>query len=52
MLEGRGLCEAVGCAVATRDQWEEESEEVPVISYQKWRLGDQKSTADAALLGQ
>ena len=50
VLEGRSLCEAVGHAVATRDQWAD-NEEVPLISCQKWRLGDLRDIADAALLG-
>ena len=51
ILDGRSLCEAVSHAVATKAQWEED-EEAPVISYQKWRLGEQKNTADAAILGE
>ena len=50
VVEGWSLCDAVGHAVEKRDQWEEE-EEAPVISHQKWRLGDQRNAADAALLG-
>ena len=54
VVEGWSVCEAVGHAVGARDRWEaeeEEVEEVPVISYRKWRLGDQRGTTDAALLG-
>ena len=51
MLEGWSLCDVVGHAVEKRDQWEQEEEEAPVISHQKWRLGDQRNAADAALLG-
>ena len=59
VIEGWSLCAAVAHAVETRDrsplddEEEEEREEgaAPVISYQKWRLGDQGKTADAALLG-
>ena len=51
------MCQAVAHAVETRERssFEEEEEaddgEAPTISYRKWRLGDQKKTADAALLG-
>ena len=54
VVEGWSLCEAVTHAVETRDKssLEEEDEgEAPAISYRKWRLGDQRKTADAALLG-
>ena len=55
VVEGWSLCEAVACAVEMRDmvmeEEEEDEREAPVISYRKWRLGDQRTTADAALLG-
>ena len=55
VVEGWSLCEAVHHAVETRDkssfEEEEDEGEVPTISFRKWRLGDQRRTADAALLG-
>jgi hypothetical protein len=54
VVEGWSLCEAVHHAVETRDkssfEEEEDEGEAPTISFRKWRLGDQRRTADAALL--
>ena len=57
VVEGWSVCQAVAHAVETRERssFEEEEEadngKAPTISFRKWRLGDQKKTADAALLG-
>ena len=51
ILEGWSLCEAISHAVATRGQWEED-EDAPAVSYQKWRLGEQRKITDVALLGE
>ena len=56
VVEGWSVCQAVAHAVETRERSSFEEEEAddgeaPTISYRKWRLGDQKKTADAALLG-